>query len=73
MGRWVLVGAILAGWAIGTLGTLPHMALTLITAFLGGGIILNTLKEEVPGEHEGRIVAFVLGAGAYAIVLVTLV
>jgi hypothetical protein len=39
-------------------------------AFLGGAIILNTLKEELPSERESRVLPFLLGAGAYAALLI---
>ena len=68
-GRWVLSAAVLAGWAIGV-STELHEALTASTiAFLAGGILLNTFKEELPEERESRFWAFALGAGGYAVLL----
>lgn len=40
-----------------------------LTAFLGGGVILNVLKEEVPGEQQARFWAFALGTVLYAALL----
>lgn len=65
-GRWVLSAAVLAGWAVGVTTEL-HEALTASTiAFLSGGILLNTFKEELPEERESRFWAFALGAFSYA-------
>ncbi|WP_242922719.1 hypothetical protein [Pontibacter liquoris] len=71
-GRWVLVAALIIGWSIGYLLVLSHTLIVLLVAFIGGGVILNVLKEELPEEHESRFWAFVLGAAAYAILLLSL-
>lgn len=71
-GRWVLVGAIVAGWALGLAirtGPAPTHALF---AFLAGGIVLNVLKEELPEERESRFGSFAAGAGGYAGLLLLL-
>ncbi|QDU80759.1 ZIP Zinc transporter [Polystyrenella longa] len=68
--RWVLSAAILVGWVVGV-STKLHEALTAsVMAFLAGGILLNTFKEELPEERKSRFWAFALGAGGYAIILV---
>lgn len=73
IGRWILAAAIIVGWVIGTRVNIPEPAIALLFAFLGGGIILNVLKEELPEERESRFWAFALGAIAYAtLLLVTL-
>ncbi|HYF03381.1 MAG TPA: hypothetical protein VEC36_08390 [Patescibacteria group bacterium] len=41
-------------------------------AFIGGGVILNVLKEELPKERKSRYWTFLLGAGAYSILLLAL-
>ncbi len=70
--RWVFSVAILLGWAIGLTGEIREAAVAVLVAFLGGGVILNVLKEELPEERESRLWAFVLGAGAYAAVLLAM-
>lgn len=42
------------------------------TAFLGGGVVLNVLKEEVPSERQSRFWAFAAGAAGYAALLLML-
>jgi zinc transporter ZupT len=71
-GRWVLVLALVAGWATGFIVELPKTVIVLVMAFVGGGVILNVLKEELPEERESRYWAFVLGAFLYAILLLSL-
>lgn len=68
-GRWLLTGAILGGWAIGTLVAVPETAVALLFAFLAGGVVLNVLKEELPEERSSRFGAFASGAAAYAALL----
>jgi hypothetical protein len=68
-GRFVLMGAVVAGWIVGMLWSVSEVALAVLTAFLGGGVLLNVLKEELPDERQSRFWAFALGAAAYAIIL----
>ena len=50
VGRWGLAAAVVAGTAVG-LGTAVHPAVVAgLVAFLAGGVVLNTLKEELPEE-----------------------
>lgn len=68
-GRWVLAAAPFAGLALAGLIALPETALALTLAFLGGGVILNVMKEELPEERQSRFWAFAVGATAYAALL----
>lgn len=68
-GRWVLVAAVLAGWAVGAVTQVSEAAVAALTAFLGGGVVLNVLKEEVPSERQSRFWAFAGGAGGYSALL----
>jgi hypothetical protein len=69
IGRWVLTVAVSLGWVIGTLIEVSKPTVTVLTAFLAGGVILNILKEELPEERKSRFSAFVLGALGYTAVL----
>ena len=59
--RWLLGFAALTGWAAGTLGVLHKSALAIIVAFLGGGILVNVLREEWPDKGPGRTIPFLIG------------
>jgi hypothetical protein len=65
-GRWLLTAALLAGWAVGAATELPEHWVALVMAALGGGVILNVLKEELPKERESRFWALLLGAAVFA-------
>ncbi len=65
-GRWVLAGAVLAGWALGAVLVLPGLGPVLLEAFIAGGVIFNVLRWEVPRSQAGRYGWFLLGTLAYA-------
>lgn len=67
--RWMLAAAPFVGLALAAVAELPDLALALVLAFLGGGVILNVLKEELPEERQSRFWAFALGALGYALLL----
>lgn len=71
-GRWVLCASILIGWITAEALTLPEVAPSLFTAVLGGGVIFNVLKEELPEERSSRFGAFLMGGVGYAAVLLSL-
>lgn len=68
-GRWSLSTAVLAGWAVGMVASVPEAMIGMLLSFVGGGVILITLKEELPSEKDGRVTAFVLGAAAFTALL----
>jgi hypothetical protein len=72
IGRWILTAAVLIGFAIGARTELSDVAVSVLIAFLAGGVILNVLKEEVPTERRSRFWAFALGMAVYTALLLTL-
>ena len=68
-GRWPLAAAVLAGWMVGLTAEVSDRVLALIIAFLGGGIILNVLKDELPRERQARFFAIRARRIAYTILL----
>ncbi|GGI08675.1 hypothetical protein [Egicoccus halophilus] len=68
-GRWVVAAGVLVGWAVGMATTIAEATLGLLIAFLGGGIIMNVLKEELPADRRARWTPFALGATAYTVLL----
>lgn len=71
IGRWVIAAAAVLGWLIGLTIEVPGPAVGLLFAFLAGGVVLNVLKEELPEERQSRFWPFALGAGAYALLLMS--
>lgn len=68
-GRWGLTAAILLGWTVGVLVKLEEVYISLLTALLAGGIVLNVLKEELPEERRSSFIAFFLGVVGYTLLL----
>lgn len=69
-GRWIITAAILAGWGVGALTTISETLLAVLMAFVGGGIILNVLKEELPEERKSNFWAFLTGVVTYTLLLI---
>jgi len=69
VGRWILALSVLVGWGVGALTQISDAAIALLIAFIGGGVILNVIKEELPGERESRFLPFAAGAAGYAALL----
>jgi hypothetical protein len=65
-----------AGAATGALAALGRfestVLLTLLTAFLGGALLLNVLQEELPSRTDARLGWFAVGLAVSSIVLVGL-
>jgi hypothetical protein len=61
--------ALLAGWMLGTAVELTPAAIAIPLALLGGGVVLNVLKEEVPSERQSRFLPFLAGTSAYSVLL----
>lgn len=69
VGRWLLAGAIVAGWLASLVGVPGEATVPLLLGFLAGGIVLNVLKEELPEQRRGRFGTFAAAAAAYAVLL----
>jgi len=68
-GRWLIASGIFVGWALGLLGLASGLALPTLLGFIGGGVVVNSMKDELPGKGEGRAGPFVLGAFGYALLI----
>ena len=68
-GRWIIALAVLAGWLVGVMTHIPERVIALLVAFIAGGIVLNVLKEELPGERRARLAPFLGGAILYTCLL----
>ena len=71
-GRVLLTVAILLGWLIGALTELNELLLSILQAFIAGGVILNVMKEELPQEQESSISSFLIGSFGYSLLLIFL-
>lgn len=68
-GRAILAGAVLGGWAFGLAFHVHEALLAVLFAFLAGGVVMNTMKDEIPLDGSGNFPAFALGATGYAALL----
>lgn len=72
-GRWLLAAAVLGGWALGlAVSDVPEHVTRLLVALIGGGVILNVMKEELPEQRESRFAPFLAGAAVYGALLLAL-
>jgi hypothetical protein len=68
-GHWVLSGSVLAGWAIGSLAHVSEATVARLFALLAGGVVITSLRSELPDDRYGRFWPFCLGSAAFAGVL----
>lgn len=68
-GRWVISAAVALGWLLGLVIELPPVGVGFLFAFLAGGIMLNTLKEELPEDRASRFLPFLGGAAVYSAIM----
>lgn len=73
-GRITLVSALLGGWILAALTEPANVeAVAFLSSFLGGSVLLNVFKEEVPSDRRSSFGAFVLGLAAGTILLATVI
>ena len=53
----------------GVLVELPKPIAITLLGLVSGGVVMNSVIAELPGEKDGRFVPFCLGAAAYAVLL----
>lgn len=70
-GRWLLAFGLVLGWSASTLGLLSLATLAALLALLAGAMLLNVLNEELTASRTGHWGAFVIGALAYSLLLMT--
>jgi hypothetical protein len=69
-GRLLLAGALLAGWAVAAVrAPSSTLVVALLTALLGGSILLNVFKEEVPSNRRSSFGWFLVGLILYSALL----
>ncbi|RNA66281.1 hypothetical protein [Alteribacter keqinensis] len=68
-GRYLLAGAVAAGWLTGIFVEVSEHGVALLFSILAGTMILNVLKEELPEERESNFWAFGVGVLLYTILL----
>ncbi|RUR34311.1 hypothetical protein [Vreelandella nanhaiensis] len=69
-GRWVLASAVVVGWLVGVMVEVTEAFVSLLYAFVAGGLVLNVLKEELPEDRRSRFWPFALGLAGSTVLLV---
>ncbi len=72
IGRWVLAFAVVVGYVIGLFFPVGEAVIAALWAVLAGGVILNSLKDELPERAETSFATFLVGLVGYAALLVWL-
>lgn len=68
--RLVLAAAVLAGWVLAVLvPPTSGVVVSMLTAFLAGGILLNVFREEIPSARRSHFGWFAGGSALYAVLL----
>jgi uncharacterized membrane protein YidH (DUF202 family) len=69
-GRFILAGALIVGWIAAVLAAPTSvLVVSIITAFLGGSVVFNVFKEELPSDRGSSFMWFAAGLGVYAVIL----
>ena len=69
IGRWLLAGCVMLGWALGIANAFPDSVTSRLFAFLAGGVLITAVHSEVRAEEGPRFWWFVGGSAAYATIL----
>ncbi|MEO8740344.1 MAG: hypothetical protein ABI537_11675 [Casimicrobiaceae bacterium] len=69
-GRALLAASVIAGWLIAVLTPLSEVLVARLFAVLAGGVVITSLRSELPDDREGRFWPFCLGAVIFAVFLV---
>jgi hypothetical protein len=67
--KYILISCIFLGWLTGLFFVLSETAVALISAFIGGGVIMNVTRHELPDEHPTSVPSFLLAAFIYTLIL----
>ncbi|MEY7848709.1 hypothetical protein AB7C87_05840 [Natrarchaeobius sp. A-rgal3] len=71
-GKWILSSAVVVGAGIGAMYAISDVAFTTLLGLLTGGIVFNSIKDELPRTRESRFWPFAAGATAYGLLLLLL-
>ncbi len=69
VGRWVLAASVPVGWLLGEFETLSEVNFARLFAVLAGGVVITSLRGELPDQDRGQFWPFCLGAVLFSLVL----
>ena len=68
-GRFILALAPIIGWYIGAFTKLNDFVITILLAFVSGGLILNALKDELSDVENSHLISLWAGLVIYTLLL----
>ena len=68
-GRALMAASVVAGWLIGAATHISPVTFARLFAILAGGVVITSLRAELPNQRQGRFWYFVLGAVLFAAIL----
>jgi hypothetical protein len=68
-GRWLLAVSVLAGFGVATNTALPEPVFAHLFAVLAGGVVITSLRDELPDDRKGRFWPFCTAALLTALLL----
>lgn len=71
-GKWILIVSLFLGWLVGFWIELSETAVALVSAFIGGGVIMNVTRHELPEENPHSLGGFLLATAAYTTILLAI-
>jgi hypothetical protein len=71
-GRWVLIMSLFLGWLTGVWIELSETGVALVSAFIGGGVIMNVTRHELSEEKPNSLGAFLIAAIIYTAILLSI-
>jgi hypothetical protein len=67
--RWILAASVVVGWLIALATPLSETVVARLFAVLVGGVVITSLRSELPDDRKGRFWPFCLSAVVFATVL----
>jgi hypothetical protein len=68
--RWLLGASVVAGWLVAVVAPLSEVVVARLFAILAGGVVITSLRSELPDDRKGRFWPFSLGAVIFASILI---
>jgi hypothetical protein len=69
IGRWILSGAFLAGWILGTQLQIAPPVLAMLVSFVAGGAVLLVIQDEFSERYDNSYAAFLIAVVLYGALL----
>jgi hypothetical protein len=66
---WLLALSVLAGWLLATRSQFSEIVFARLFAVLAGGVVITSLRHELPGDRQGRFWPFCWSAVLFAFAL----